>query len=255
MEIDELVFLPRGSLHVGLGEELLEDATCKQAKALFEQAKYELGCFADGELSAELIEGRLYATPFFDLDEFILGVHDDLGCASQPAVEHRRRKRAVGAQLLEFERQPPRLALQLHAKRLARAPDDLPERHRRLHRSAHVGLAKVRERIGNHLPGHNTRLKRRLRSTCGHSRRTRVGLGALAERAHCSGYLSLQRRKFRGGRDGRNTSPRSLPLSRRSDDHNARDARCARNPRRKPENAQCLPPSTFPLLAQSLRAT
>ncbi|KOO34961.1 hypothetical protein Ctob_016618, partial [Chrysochromulina tobinii] len=55
-----------GSLHAGLGEELLEDATCKQAKALFEQAKYELGCFADGELSAELIEGRLYATPFFD---------------------------------------------------------------------------------------------------------------------------------------------------------------------------------------------
>jgi hypothetical protein len=66
MEIDELVFLPRGSLHAGLGEELLGDATCKHAKALFEQAKYELGCFADGELSAELIEGRLYATPFFD---------------------------------------------------------------------------------------------------------------------------------------------------------------------------------------------
>ena len=53
MEIDELVFLPRGSLHVGLGEELLEDATCKQAKALFEQAKYELGCFGRREGAAE----------------------------------------------------------------------------------------------------------------------------------------------------------------------------------------------------------
>lgn len=49
--------------------------------------------------------------------------------------------------------QPRRLAQQFVAERLARAPDDLPERHRRLHRSAHIGLAEIRERIGNHLPG------------------------------------------------------------------------------------------------------
>ena len=68
-EIDELVFLPRSSLHTGFDEELLGSVSGKQVKSLkslFEQAKYELGEFADGALSAELIEGRLYATPFFD---------------------------------------------------------------------------------------------------------------------------------------------------------------------------------------------
>ena len=65
-EIDELVFLPRSSLHTGFGEELLGSASGKQAKSLFEQARRDLRCFAEGELSGELIEGRLYATPFFD---------------------------------------------------------------------------------------------------------------------------------------------------------------------------------------------
>ena len=56
-----------GKNYTTFGKKLHEThATGKQAKVLFEQAKHELGCFADGELSAELIEGKLYATPFFD---------------------------------------------------------------------------------------------------------------------------------------------------------------------------------------------
>ena len=84
--------------------------------------------------------------------ERVLGVHDDLGCAPEPAVEHSRRERAVEPQLLQLERQPARLSLQLRAKRRARAPDDLPERHGRVHRDAHVRLAEIRERVSDHLP-------------------------------------------------------------------------------------------------------
>jgi hypothetical protein len=65
-EIDGIVFLPRCSSHAGLGEQLLASDASKQAKGLFEQARHDLCSVADGELSAELIEGRLYAAPFFD---------------------------------------------------------------------------------------------------------------------------------------------------------------------------------------------
>jgi len=65
-EIDGIVFLPRCSRHAQLGEQLLDSDASKQAKGLFEQARHELRSVADGELSAELIEGRLYAAPFFD---------------------------------------------------------------------------------------------------------------------------------------------------------------------------------------------
>ena len=65
-EIDAIVFLPRCSRHAQLGEQLLVSDASKQAKGLFEQARRDLRSVADGELSAELIEGRLYAVPIFD---------------------------------------------------------------------------------------------------------------------------------------------------------------------------------------------
>ena len=65
-EIEGIIFLPRCSSHAGLGEQLLASDASKQAKCLFEQARRDLRSVADGELSAELIEGRLYAAPIFD---------------------------------------------------------------------------------------------------------------------------------------------------------------------------------------------
>ena len=66
-EIEELVFLVKEG-PVSDDEMTGEGRAGRDARAMFEQAQRDLLCAVDGTASPELLEGRLFATPFFDFE-------------------------------------------------------------------------------------------------------------------------------------------------------------------------------------------
>jgi hypothetical protein len=66
-EIEELVFLVKEG-PVSDDEMTGEGRAGRDARAMFEQAQRDLLCVVDGMASPELLEGRLFATPFFDFE-------------------------------------------------------------------------------------------------------------------------------------------------------------------------------------------
>ena len=66
-EIEELIFLAKEG-PVSDDEMTGEGRADRDARSMFEQAQRDLLCVVDGTASSELLEGRLYAAPFFDFE-------------------------------------------------------------------------------------------------------------------------------------------------------------------------------------------